>query len=403
MGPTRERTPRGAPLRTSRGRHQAPLGLPGPPLATDSHPAAIRGRHQGNDDRAARITRGHVAFEVKNLPGEDGEERRRGTTPSLNAGRGNPNWIPPPCPARPSPARHLRHGRSAPHHGRAGLRPGPACPPPTEPRASSPSFDEHGREKPAQFLKARLGLPTPRGLAGDELVHEWIGGIAGDEYPMPDRILHYTQEIVNRYLVKALDDGHARDPLRPVRHRGGRRPGLPVLQPECSFLVNPGDRIAPYDPYLHAVFEHSHAERLRPGRHPIQANHRCGWAPHLAVPRQRAGELHDPSIKSLCWLTHRTRRRWPWTTPRGPSSSAREERRPDLIIISDDVYGTSSPTHRSFWTICPNNTACVYSFSKYFGATGWRRRHRHGAEERIRRPHREAARRQEAALANRYA
>ena len=26
---------------------------------------------------------------------------------------------------------------------------------------------------------------------------------------MPDRILRYTQEIVNRYLVKALDDGHA--------------------------------------------------------------------------------------------------------------------------------------------------------------------------------------------------
>ena len=26
---------------------------------------------------------------------------------------------------------------------------------------------------------------------------------------MPDRILRYTQEIVNHYLVKALDDGHA--------------------------------------------------------------------------------------------------------------------------------------------------------------------------------------------------
>ncbi len=66
--------------------------------------------------------------------------------------------------------------------------------------------------------------------------------------------------------------------------------------------------------------------------------------------------------------------------------------RPDLII-SDDVYGTFVPHYRSLLDDLPYNTACVCgdSFSKYFGATGWRRRHRHGAEERLRRPHREAA------------
>ena len=42
------------------------------------------------------------------------------------------------------------------------------------------------------------------------------------------------------------------------------------------------------------------------------------------------------------------------------------------MIITDDVYGTFSPHFRSFMAEIPYNTLCVYSFSKYFGATGWR-------------------------------
>ena len=42
------------------------------------------------------------------------------------------------------------------------------------------------------------------------------------------------------------------------------------------------------------------------------------------------------------------------------------------MVITDDVYGTFSPHFRSFMAELPHNTLCVYSFSKYFGATGWR-------------------------------
>ena len=48
------------------------------------------------------------------------------------------------------------------------------------------------------------------------------------------------------------------------------------------------------------------------------------------------------------------------------------KKRPDLIILTDDVYGTFAENFRSLFAICPNNTILVYSFSKYFGATGWR-------------------------------
>jgi aspartate 4-decarboxylase len=47
-------------------------------------------------------------------------------------------------------------------------------------------------------------------------------------------------------------------------------------------------------------------------------------------------------------------------------------KRPDLILLTDDVYGTFVDGFRSLAAELPHNTILVYSFSKYFGCTGWR-------------------------------
>src|SRR5439155_20668947 len=47
-------------------------------------------------------------------------------------------------------------------------------------------------------------------------------------------------------------------------------------------------------------------------------------------------------------------------------------KRPDLMLLTDDVYGTFVPDFRSLLGELPQNTIGVYSYSKYFGATGWR-------------------------------
>jgi aspartate 4-decarboxylase len=49
-----------------------------------------------------------------------------------------------------------------------------------------------------------------------------------------------------------------------------------------------------------------------------------------------------------------------------------KSKRPDLIIITDDVYGTFVPGFRSAMAELPKNTIFVYSYSKHFGCTGWR-------------------------------
>jgi len=48
------------------------------------------------------------------------------------------------------------------------------------------------------------------------------------------------------------------------------------------------------------------------------------------------------------------------------------EHNPTLVIVTDDVYATFVDGFRSIVTVLPTNTIVVYSFSKLFGATGWR-------------------------------
>ncbi len=46
--------------------------------------------------------------------------------------------------------------------------------------------------------------------------------------------------------------------------------------------------------------------------------------------------------------------------------------RPDLILLTDDVYATFVDGFRSLLAELPRNTIGLYSYSKYFGCTGWR-------------------------------
>jgi len=48
------------------------------------------------------------------------------------------------------------------------------------------------------------------------------------------------------------------------------------------------------------------------------------------------------------------------------------EKRPDFMLLTDDVYGTFVPGFRSLLGEFPRNTLGVYSYSKYFGCSGWR-------------------------------
>jgi aspartate 4-decarboxylase len=90
-------------------------------------------------------------------------------------------------------------------------------------------------------------------------------------------------------------------------------------------------------------------------------------------PDAEIDKLVDPDIKVVFFVN-----------PSNPPSTAirqqtmdrlgdlvRSKRR-DLLIVTDDVYATFVPGFRSLMAELPQNTIGVYSFSKYFGCTGWR-------------------------------
>ena len=84
-------------------------------------------------------------------------------------------------------------------------------------------------------------------------------------------------------------------------------------------------------------------------------------------------QLENPEVKLFCLVNPSN----PPSVKMNSSIAGQLEdlvnnKRPDLMIITDDVYGTFADDFCSLFALCPRNTFCVYSFSKYFGATGWR-------------------------------
>src|SRR5262249_27911960 len=90
-------------------------------------------------------------------------------------------------------------------------------------------------------------------------------------------------------------------------------------------------------------------------------------------PEEEIRKLENPKIKAFFVVN-----------PSNPPSFAVQSRtvdqivrlvkskRPDLMILTDDVYGTFVPGFRSLAADLPHNTILVYSYSKHFGCTGWR-------------------------------
>ena len=83
-------------------------------------------------------------------------------------------------------------------------------------------------------------------------------------------------------------------------------------------------------------------------------------------------KLEDPSVKAFFPVN-----------PSNPASHALSEKtlsrlaqvvekNPDLIILTDDVYGTFAEDFQTVYVVLPHNTILVYSFSKLYGVTGWR-------------------------------
>lgn len=316
-------------------------------------------------------------FELKNRLIDMADESLKKTARTmLNAGRGNPNWI----ATTPREAFFLlgKFGLEECRHvmflseGIAGI---------PEKQGIAARFE--------QFLKSNTYQPGAKLLEQtyhymlmqhavdpDSLVHEWAESVIGNQYPVPDRILQFTEMLVCDYLNQEMCDNRPpRGAFDLFTTEGGTAAMCYIFDSlQENFLLDKGDGIALMVPAFTPYIEIPQLDRYRFKVTELHANRMSKDGLHLwQYSDEDIDRLKNPAIKAL-FVTNPSN---PPSYTLSPETMARivnivKEDNPNLMIITDDVYGTFSPHFRSFMAEIPYNTLCVYSFSKYFGATGWR-------------------------------
>ena len=307
------------------------------------------------------------------------ESARKSTHIMLNAGRGNPNWI----ATTPREAFFLL-GQFALEECRRGVKledgmVGLAGVP------QKPSIAYRFRE----FLDKQEGTPGSellrdtynymvrvKNVYENDLVHEWAEGVIGDQYPVPDRILKYTEVLVRDYLDQALCNNQPpKGKFDLFATEGGTAAMCYIFDSlQQNFLLNKGDKIVLFAPVFTPYIEIPEQARYLFDVTEIHALKMTGDGYHTWQYQEKDLDvLKDPSVKAAFIVN-------PSNPPSYALTPGLTERivdivtnyNPNLMIITDDVYATYVHGFRSLMAELPDNTLCVYSFSKYFGATGWR-------------------------------
>ena len=294
----------------------------------------------------------------------------------LNAGRGNPNWI----ATTPREAfftlgmfgmEECRRTLDLPE-GFAGL---------PQKTGIAQRFEDflrrHSDAPGAHLLKDAYNYMLMEHAADpDALVHEWAEGVIGDQYPTPDRILKYTEIAVRDYLNHELCDNRPPEGnMQLFATEGGTAAMCYIFDSLMqNYLLHHGDSIALLVPAFTPYIEIPELKRYDFDVLHIHANRMTGDGLHLWQYNDAdIDKLRDTKYKALFIIN-------PSNPPSYALASETVNRikdivdnyNPNLMIVTDDVYATYIPQFRSVLADLPYNTIGVYSFSKYFGATGWR-------------------------------
>ncbi|MCX4626538.1 MULTISPECIES: bifunctional aspartate transaminase/aspartate 4-decarboxylase [unclassified Streptomyces] len=306
-----------------------------------------------------------------------GEPGQKGTAARamLNAGRGNPNWI----ATGPREAFHalghfaLDESRRVWTADNLGGMP--------ERQAIGKRFDAWIRRHPdlpgTELLAACVAYALSRwGFDQDAFVHELTDAVTGDNYPVPDRMLVHAEQVVRGYLdFEIFGDRPAVDRLSLFATEGGTAAVCYIFDSLVqNGILRKGDKIALMTPVFTPYIEIPGLDTFEFEVVDVSANLFAETGVRQwRYPPEEIAKLADPEVKLVCLVN-----------PSNPPSLALSDRvaqqikeivataNPRLLIVTDDVYGTFVPGFRSLAAELPRNTLLVYSYSKHYGATGWR-------------------------------
>ena len=231
---------------------------------------------------------------------------------------------------------------------------------------------KHADMPGASFLSAMLSYTIKKfKFDPDAYVHELVNSIIGDSYPVPDRMLVHNERIVHEYLMWAMcGEPRPTGKFDLYAVEGGTAAMCYLFKSlKANRLLMPGDTIALGTPIFTPYVEMTHLEDYDLKVVQIAAPQEN----RFQFTDSELKKLEDPKVKAFFIVN-----------PGNPTGMALSEetigkiahlvktKRPDLMLLTDDVYGTFVDDFRSLLGELPQNTIGVYSYSKYFGCTGWR-------------------------------
>ncbi|MFJ3904217.1 bifunctional aspartate transaminase/aspartate 4-decarboxylase [Streptomyces sp. NPDC090025] len=304
-------------------------------------------------------------------PGQKGKS----SVQMLNAGRGNPNWT----ATSPREAYHalgyfaLAESRRVWTADDLGGMP--------EEAGSGARFDTFVRQHPdlpgIELLQKSVEYAVERfGFDKDAFVHELTDSSIGDNYPVPDRILTHTEQIVRGYIADEMFD--RKPPAGNISYfatEGGTAAMCYIFDSLMkNGILKKGDKIALMVPVFTPYIEIPELDTYEFDVVNVEASLFAETGVReWRYPEEEVAKLADPAVKLVCLVN-----------PSNPPSLALSQRvadqiksivadkNPNLLIVTDDVYGTFVPGFRSIAADLPHNTLLVYSYSKHYGCTGWR-------------------------------
>lgn len=286
---------------------------------------------------------------------------------ALDAGRGNPNWI--NAQARYAFTRFMnfaigeceldmKQGAMAGHGRQTGV--GERFDAAMDPDDPTDAF----------LIAAVDYCVNSLGLDKDTLLKELGDAVIGDYYPTPSRCLPCTETIQNAYLQSTLyKDADLAKETHIFPTEGGSAAMVYIFEAlSHNRLLKAGDQIAIGTPIFTPYMQIPSVKDYGLVSIDVSSTEENNWD----IPEKELAKLEDPAVKAFFLVN-----------PSNPASHALTEKtlerlrqvvekNPDLIILTDDVYGTFSQDFKTVYAALPHNTILVYSYSKLYGATGWR-------------------------------
>lgn len=238
-------------------------------------------------------------------------------------------------------------------------------------------FLEENKSFPAIELLEKIidyGIKE-KGFNPDDFLYELCDAIIGDNYPYPDRMLPHIESIVHDYLLKELCYLPPSKKFKLFAVEGATAAMCYIFDSLiANELLQRKDKIAIMTPIFTPYLEIPQIPRYDLESiyiHASEVNEEGSYT--WQYPKEELNKLKDTSIKALFLVN-----------PSNPPSMAIHDKskellkdivtnyNPNLMIISDDVYGTFVNKFQSLVADLPHNSIGVYSYSKYFGVTGWR-------------------------------